>query len=230
MQTIRQAFNGANILHYIGLGIMSCAVILAASSIGSAWIKAKKGDCTFYLYARTFTVDDCSLSQVMQYYECNDSYCSKCRTAGEVLLVMGVFGMIVGSIEILLTLKRVFNDTPQDWAGKNMRKVTSFVCLLCSVLWLISWIAFLGGCESALGDFDSSSPHTGFVLMFFAMILAGVVFLCDVLAPNKRPPSAESASSERPMGNLAEKEVTGNDEGVIEDGLDEKQDDMHEEI
>eukprot|EP00954_Amorphochlora_amoebiformis_P015137 1186163-Amorphochlora_amoeboformis.AAC.1 len=124
MQTIRQAFNGANILHYIGLGIMSCAVILAASSIGSAWIKAKKGDCTinalkllcytqFYLYARTFTVDDCSLSQVMQYYECNDSYCSKCRTAGEVLLVMGVFGMIVGSIEILLTLKRVFNDTPQ---------------------------------------------------------------------------------------------------------------------
>eukprot|EP00471_Norrisiella_sphaerica_P006923 CAMPEP_0184488698 /NCGR_PEP_ID=MMETSP0113_2-20130426/13091_1 /TAXON_ID=91329 /ORGANISM="Norrisiella sphaerica, Strain BC52" /LENGTH=209 /DNA_ID=CAMNT_0026871661 /DNA_START=383 /DNA_END=1012 /DNA_ORIENTATION=+ len=142
--------------------------------MGGAWIRATDGPCEAYFYGRSLVEENCIGFVTGQYYKCEASFCSPCQEAGKAMLCLGVFGLISGMLTILVIVKRILKDLPQDWAGRNLKKLSIGISLFTAVLWFLAWLVFLGACESNLGDFGSSTPHTGFVLMFLAMCLAAV--------------------------------------------------------
>mmetsp|Transcript_17008 Transcript_17008/g.32288 ORF Transcript_17008/g.32288 Transcript_17008/m.32288 type:complete len:240 (-) Transcript_17008:212-931(-) len=190
MQQLKRAFRGANAVHYLGILAMAVGGILSAIGMGSAWLVAeeKVTKCEFYFYSRSFESSGCSSSVSEQYYKCDEGYCGRCKSAGEASLCFSVFGLIMSVITILLIIKRVLNDKPKDFAGRHLKWVTVLSALSVASFWFLSWMIFLGGCEGSLGDFESSSPHTGFVLTFLAMCTAVFSLVCCVITPENTPP------------------------------------------
>jgi len=203
MQALKSVFKGLNAIHYLSIASMLTALVLACLSMGGAWIRATDGPCEAYFYGRSLVEENCIGFVTGQYYKCEASFCSPCQEAGKAMLCLGVFGLISGMLTILVIVKRILKDLPQDWAGRNLKKLSIGISLFTAVLWFLAWLVFLGACESNLGiafwiiyfvfvmlkwtqrkgynvkwigDFGSSTPHTGFVLMFLAMV---VNFLCD---------------------------------------------------
>jgi len=192
---------------------------LTAIGMGTSWIKAKQGDCRVDFYSRTFEISFCPQRTVKPYYKCDESYCQRCEEAGEAMLVFGVFGIIAAVIASLFAFKRTLNDEPKDWASRNMRQVTTAVFVLVSVFFCLSWMSFIGGCEDALGDFTERDPHTGFVLVFFAMISAAIGAVCSLFAPT----SSRNRTEEEANLDLAEQEIEADDAGDVDDVIGESE-------
>mmetsp|Transcript_2118 Transcript_2118/g.4102 ORF Transcript_2118/g.4102 Transcript_2118/m.4102 type:complete len:242 (+) Transcript_2118:175-900(+) len=220
MQQLRRAFRGANAVHYLAILAMAVGGILSAIGMGSAWLVAEeKGtSCEFYFYSRSFESSGCSSSVMEQYYKCDEEYCGNCKRAGEASLCFSVFGLIMAMITILLTTKRVLNDRPKDFAGRHLKWVTVFCALSVGSFWFLSWMVFLGGCEGSLGDFQSSSPHTGFVLTFLAMCTAVFSLVCCVITPENTPPgpSIQGGAPQSDDPQVQDSEL--NDAGALPEG------------
>eukprot|EP00465_Bigelowiella_longifila_P015585 CAMPEP_0185255904 /NCGR_PEP_ID=MMETSP1359-20130426/4965_1 /TAXON_ID=552665 /ORGANISM="Bigelowiella longifila, Strain CCMP242" /LENGTH=252 /DNA_ID=CAMNT_0027840121 /DNA_START=492 /DNA_END=1250 /DNA_ORIENTATION=+ len=207
---------------------MITGLILGCIAMGGAWIRGTIDNCETFFYARSLTEQNCAGFTTGQYYAatCNGrSFCRACQEAGKGMLCLGVFGLIFGTLSILISIKRVLKDRPQDWAGRNLKKISVALSVTTSLLFFLAWLVFLGRCEASLGDFSSSSPHTGFVLMFLAMCLAGLSMVCNMLAFNSAGSNVGRQSSAQGM-MMEQSCVEGNKSvgaGGEEDGVvDEK--------
>jgi len=226
MQAIKSAFQGANFLHYLSMASMATGLILCCIAMGGAWIRGiSSNDCETFFYARSLTEDNCEGFTTGQYYAatCNgQSFCRACQDAGKGMLCLGVFGLIVGTISILISIKRALKDLSQDWAGRNLKKISVGVSMTTAVLFFLSWLVFLGRCEASLGEFSSSSPHTAFVLMFLAMCLAGFSMVCNLMAfdsigSNVGRQSSAQGIMEQSGGVERNESVAGGDESVVDE-------------
>eukprot|EP00466_Bigelowiella_natans_P013621 jgi/Bigna1/63924/fgenesh1_kg.63_\ len=186
---------------------MATGLILCCIAMGGAWIRGtSSNDCETFFYARSLTEDNCEGFTTGQYYAatCNgQSFCRACQDAGKGMLCLGVFGLIVGTISILISIKRALKDLSQ-------------------VLFFLSWLVFLGRCEASLGEFSSSSPHTAFVLMFLAMCLAGFSMVCNLMAfdsigSNVGRQSSAQGIMEQSGGVERNESVAGGDESVVDE-------------
>jgi len=215
MQAIKSVFQRGYLLHYLSMASMITGLILGCIAMGGAWIRGTIDNCETFFYARSLTEQNCAGFTTGQYYAatCNGrSFCRACQEAGKGMLCLGVFGLIFGTLSILISIKRVLKDRPQDWAGRNLKKISVALSVTTSLLFFLAWLVFLGRCEASLGDFSSSSPHTGFVLMFLAMCLAGLSMVCNMLAFNSAGSNVGRQSSAQGM-MMEQSCVEGNKSG-----------------